>query len=132
MTEHTHISGDQHWTLPLDPASTRVLVNGFQSWSEAELHPLTATQARPTLVWMQEHGHDPAFLPGTADARPGVWRSHTLIALVRPDGSGHVGYSLDETRSYAHWERAPRRAASPCTCTSRGPAPTSSSRTRPT
>ncbi len=94
-------SGGQSWTLDLDPSQTRVLVNGFQSWSEAELQPLTAPQGRPALVWMQEHGHDPAFLPS---GQAGTWRSHTLIALVRPGGGGYVGHSLDESRSYAHWE----------------------------
>ena len=91
----------QSWTLDLDPAQTRVLVNGFQSWSEAELQPLTAKQAVPLMAWRHQQGHDPAFLPsGIA----GVWRSHTLIALIRPDGGGYVGHSLDESRSFAHWE----------------------------
>ena len=91
----------QNWTLDLNPAQTRVLVNGFQSWSEAELQPLTARQAVPLMAWRHQQGHDPAFLPsGIA----GIWRSHTLIALVRPDGGGYVGHSLDESRSYAHWE----------------------------
>lgn len=94
-------SSGQSWTLDLDPSQTRVLVNGFQSWSEAELQPLSAVQNRPALVWMQEHGHDPAFLPS---GEAGVWRSHTLIALVCPGGGGYVGHSLDESRSSAHWE----------------------------
>lgn len=91
----------QGWTLDLDPAETRVLVNGFQSWSEAELQPLTAKQAVPLMAWRHQQGHDPAFLPS---GEAGVWRSHTLLALVRPDGGGYVGCSLDESRSFAHWE----------------------------
>ena len=91
----------QSWTLDLDPEQTRVLVNGFQSWSEAELQPLTARQAVPLMAWRHQQGHDPAFLPSGA---AGVWRSHTLIALIRPDGGGYVGHSLDESRSFAHWE----------------------------
>ena len=91
----------QGWTLALDPSQTRVLVNGFQSWSEAEVRPLTAKQAVPLMAWRQQQGHDPAFLPS---GEAGVWRSHTLIALIRPDGSGYVGHSLDESRSFAHWE----------------------------
>jgi alpha-galactosidase len=99
-------SAGQRWTLDLDPSVARVLINGFQSWSEAELRPLSAVQSRPALIWMQEHGHDPAFLPGSDEegGEAGVWRSHTLIALVRPGGGGYVGSSLDESRSYAHWE----------------------------
>ena len=91
----------QGWTLALDSSQTRVLVNGFQSWSEAEVRPLTAKQAVPLMAWRQQQGHDPAFLPS---GEAGVWRSHTLIALIRPDGSGYVGHSLDESRSFAHWE----------------------------
>ena len=91
----------QGWTLALDPSQTRVLVNGFQSWSEAEVRPLTAKQAVPLMAWRHQQGHDPAFLPS---GEAGVWRSHTLIALIRPDGGGYVGHSLDESRSFAHWE----------------------------
>jgi len=99
-------SGDRTWTLDLDASTTRVLVNGFQSWSEGELRALSDVQPRPALVWMQEHGHDVGFLPGSdrPGGEAGVWRSHTLIALVRPDGGGYVGCSQDETRSAAHWE----------------------------
>ncbi|WP_424949640.1 glycoside hydrolase family 36 protein [Deinococcus sp.] len=112
-------STGQSWTLALDPGQTRVLINGFQSWSEAEVQPLTAAQARPTFVWMQEHGHDPAFLPS---GQAGVWRSHTLIALVRPDGGGFVGHSLDESRSYAHWEARAEGGQVALTLTVEGPA----------
>ena len=32
-----------HWTIPASPDTVRVLINGYQSWSEAELRPLTDT-----------------------------------------------------------------------------------------
>lgn len=89
------------WTLDIDPATVRVLVSGYQSWSEAELRPLTDLQAVPLLRWRHEQGHDPAFLPS---GEAGVWRSHTVLALVRPDGGGWVGAARDAAHSFIHWE----------------------------
>lgn len=89
------------WRLDADPADLRVLVSGFQSWSEAELRPLVAVQAVPDLAWRHQQGHDPAFLPS---GLAGVWRSHTLMALVRPDGGGWVGSALEATQTFTHWE----------------------------
>ncbi len=89
------------WHLPIDPATVRVLVSGYQSWSEAELRPLIDVQAVPLMAWRHEQGHDPAFLPS---GEAGVWRSHTVLALVRPDGGGWVGAARDATHSFIHWE----------------------------
>ncbi|MFC6665033.1 glycoside hydrolase family 36 protein [Deinococcus radiopugnans] len=89
------------WKLNIDPATVRVLISGYQSWSEAELRPLTDRQAVPLMQWRHEQGHDPAFLPS---GEAGVWRSHSVLALVRPDGGGWVGAARDATHSFIHWE----------------------------
>ncbi|MFD1730814.1 glycoside hydrolase family 36 protein [Deinococcus malanensis] len=108
----------RQWTLPVSPAGLRVLVNGYQSWSEAELRPIEDTQATPLMRWRQEQGHDPAFLPSGA---PGRWRSHTLIALIRPDGGGWVGCAQDATRTFTHWEAHSDGAAVQVWYTQEGP-----------
>ncbi|MEF2277259.1 glycoside hydrolase family 36 protein [Deinococcus sp. YIM 134068] len=106
------------WTLPFPPESLRVLTSGYQSWSEAEVRPLTDTQPRALLEWMLDQGQDPAFPPS---GEAGVWRSHTLIALVRPDGGGWVGCLLDATRTFAQWEARANGEAVELTCTLEGP-----------
>ncbi|TNM70115.1 alpha-galactosidase [Deinococcus radiopugnans ATCC 19172] len=93
--------GMAEWKLNIDPATVRVLISGYQSWSEAELRPLTDRQAVPLMQWRHEQGHDPAFLPS---GEAGVWRSHSVLALVRPDGGGWVGAARDATHSFIHWE----------------------------
>lgn len=89
------------WTISADPSSLLVLTNGYQSWSDSELRPLTDTPLHASLPWMIDQGQDPLFPPF---GQAGVWRSHGLIALIRPDGGGWVGCALDLTRSFAHWE----------------------------
>ncbi|MBB5235432.1 glycoside hydrolase family 36 protein [Deinococcus budaensis] len=106
------------WTLNVSPAQVRVLVSGYQSWSEAELRPLTERQAVPLMPWRHQQGHDPAFLPS---GEAGVWRSHTLLALIRPDGGGWVGCALDATRTFTHWEACARGEQVRVTCTLEGP-----------
>ncbi|UQN08247.1 glycoside hydrolase family 36 protein [Deinococcus sp. QL22] len=91
----------QRWTISADPSSLLVLTNGYQSWSESELRPLTDTPLRASLPWMIDQGQDPLFPPS---GQAGVWRSHGLMALIRPDGGGWVGCALDLSRSFAHWE----------------------------
>ncbi|MFC3833614.1 MULTISPECIES: glycoside hydrolase family 36 protein [Deinococcus] len=113
MQTHAH-----HWTLPADPSSLLVLTNGYQSWSESELRPLTDTPLRATLPWMIDQGHDPVFPPS---GQAGVWRSHGLIALIRPDGGGWVGCALDLSRSFAHWEARAAADRVEVTCTVEGP-----------
>lgn len=113
------MTAERAWTLAVSPDTLRVLVNGYQSWSEAELRPLKDLQARPLLRWMQEQGHDPAFLPS---GQAGVWRSHTLIALIRPDGGGWVGCAEDATSTFTHWEARADGAQVRVTCQQEGPA----------
>ncbi|ASN82338.1 glycoside hydrolase family 36 protein [Deinococcus ficus] len=107
------------WTLPVHPSAVQVLTNGYQSWSEAELRPLTDLQARAAYQWMLDQGQDPAFAP-TGEA--GVWRSHTLIALIREDGSGWVGCLMNARRTFAHWEARADGNHVTLTCTLEGPA----------
>lgn len=102
--DETVVVGSYTWTLDLSPTDARMLVSGYQSWSEAELRPLLDRQARPTLTALQEQGHDPGFLPGDDAGEAGVWRSHTVVAVLRPDGGGWVGCALDAARSFTHWE----------------------------
>ncbi len=92
---------EHHWTLNIPSSQLHVLSNGFQSWSEAEVSPLTGTQARPLMTWRQDQGHDPGFLPS---GEAGVWRSHTVMALVRADGSGWVGSVEEAASTFAQWE----------------------------
>ncbi|MDL2344006.1 alpha-galactosidase [Deinococcus sp. MIMF12] len=106
------------WTLPAPPEEVRVLVSGYQSWSEAELRPLTDLQSVPLMRWRQEQGHDPAFLPS---GEAGVWRSHTLIALVRPDGGGWVGCAGNAAATFTHWEARAGNGNVEVTCTQEGP-----------
>jgi len=95
-----------------------VLTNGYQSWSEADLRPPTDLQTRARLDWMIDQGRDPAFaLSGEA----GVWRSHSLLALIRPDGSGWVGAQLEASRTFAHWEARAEGDRVSVTCTLEGP-----------
>ncbi|MFC4425230.1 glycoside hydrolase family 36 protein [Deinococcus navajonensis] len=107
-----------NWTIEAEPNTLRVLVSGYQSWSEAELRPLTALQAVPLMPWRHEQGHDPAFLPS---GEAGRWRSHTLIALVRPDGGGWVGCAGDATRTFTHWEARMEDQSVQVSCTQEGP-----------
>ncbi|GGL82646.1 alpha-galactosidase [Deinococcus aerolatus] len=107
------------WILATDPAQVRVLVSGYQSWSEAELRPLTDVQAVPLMRWRHEQGHDPAFLPS---GEAGVWRSHTVLALVRPDGGGWVGAAQDATHTFTHWEARAEGDRVRVTCSQEGPA----------
>lgn len=106
------------WTLPAPPEEVRVLVSGYQSWSEAELRPLPGRQSVPLMRWRHEQGHDPAFLPS---GEAGVWRSHTLIALIRPDGGGWVGCAGDATSTFTHWEARAGQGCVEVTCTQEGP-----------
>ncbi|THF85718.1 alpha-galactosidase [Deinococcus sp. KSM4-11] len=106
------------WTLMTDPTTLRVLTSGYQSWSEAELRPLTDTQARATMHWMVEQGNDPGYPPS---GEAGVWRSHTLIALIRPDGGGWVGCAQDATHTFTHWEARAGQGQVTLTCTLEGP-----------
>ncbi|EYB69715.1 glycoside hydrolase, clan GH-D [Deinococcus phoenicis] len=106
------------WTLDRPPADLRVLVSGYQSWSEAELRPLTDRPSVPLMPWRHQQGHDPAFLPS---GEAGVWRSHTLIALIRPDGGGWVGCALDAAHTFTHWEARAEGDAVRVTCTPEGP-----------
>ncbi|GHF49377.1 alpha-galactosidase [Deinococcus metalli] len=106
------------WTLAADPSTLRVLTSGYQSWSEAELRFVTDTQPRALLQWMTEQGQDPAFPPSD---EAGVWRSHTLIALIRPDGGGWVGCALDATHTFTHWEARAGQGEVTLTCTLEGP-----------
>ena len=106
------------WTLPAHPSEVRVLTSGYQSWSEAELRPLLDTQIQAKEWWMTEQGQDPAFPPS---GEAGVWRSHTLIALVRPDGGGWVGCALDATHTFTHWEARAAGDTVALTCTLEGP-----------
>ncbi|MBZ9712068.1 glycoside hydrolase family 36 protein [Deinococcus multiflagellatus] len=108
----------REWTLNVNPAEVRVLVSGFQSWSEAELRPLTDTQAVPLMRWRHEQGHDPGFLPS---GQAGVWRSHTMLALVRPDGSGWVGMAGDATQTFIQWEARAHGDHITVTCALEGP-----------
>ncbi|AZI44526.1 alpha-galactosidase (plasmid) [Deinococcus psychrotolerans] len=107
-----------HWTLDVHPSELRVLTNGYQSWSEAELRPLTETQTRASLEWMIDQGQDPAFPPS---GEAGVWRSHSLLALIRPGGGGWVGAQLDAAHTFAHWEVRAAGEQVLVTCTLEGP-----------
>ncbi|GAA5511541.1 hypothetical protein Dcar01_00252 [Deinococcus carri] len=106
------------WTLPSSPTDLRVLVSGYQSWSEAELRPLLDRQSVPLMPWRWQQGHDPAFLPS---GEAGVWRSHTLLALIRPDGGGWVGCALDAASTFTHWEARADGNGVRVTCTLEGP-----------
>ncbi|GHG16813.1 alpha-galactosidase [Deinococcus indicus] len=106
------------WTVNEAPAGLKVLISGFQSWSEAELHPLTARQVAPAHHWQVEQGHDPGFAPG---GEAGVWRSHTVLALAREDGSGWVGGALDATRTFVQWEARAQGDHVTVTCRLEGP-----------
>lgn len=109
---------EHHWTLDIHPSTLRVLTNGYQSWSEAELRPLQGTQTRASLEWMIDQGQDPAFPPS---GEAGVWRSHSLIALIRPDGGGWVGAQLDAAGTFAHWEARAAGKQVSVTCRLEGP-----------
>lgn len=92
---------DRSWQLAERPANLRVLVSGYHSWSEAELQPLLACQSRPLLNSRVEQAHDPCWPPS---GESGCWRSHTMMALVRNDGSGWVGLSMTATDHFVRWE----------------------------
>ncbi|UBV43678.1 alpha-galactosidase [Deinococcus taeanensis] len=106
------------WTVQENPGTLRVLISGFQSWSEAELRPLTDVQAAPQQAWRTEQGHDPSFPPS---GRAGVWRSHTVLALVRADGSGWVGSVGEAPLTFAQWEATAQADHVRVTCTLEGP-----------
>jgi len=95
-----------------------VLTNGYQSWSEAELRPLTDLQTRARLDWMIDQGQDPAFAPS---GEAGVWRSHSLLALIRPDGGGWVGAQFEAAHTFAHWEARTEGDRVSINCTLEGP-----------
>ncbi len=103
LPDQTFTDRERRWRVPLQNA--RVLVSGYQSWSEAELRPLSDVQARPTLDVLIRQGHDVAWPPASDQGgEAGVWRSHTLIALIAEDGSGWVGCALDASQGFARWE----------------------------
>lgn len=112
------MSAERRWLLAVPPQELRVLVSGYQSWSEAELRFLTERQAVPLMRWRHEQGHDPAFLPS---GEAGVWRSHTLMALIRPDGGGWVGAAGDATSTFTGWEARAGQGVTEVTCTQEGP-----------
>ena len=60
-----------------------MLISGFQSWSEAELRPLTDVQAAPGQHWRVEQGHDPGFPPSEQDRL--VQQGRMLIAREHPE-----------------------------------------------
>ena len=111
-------TSDRSWTLNAHPSTIRVLTNGYQSWSEAEVRSLQDTQTRPSLEWLIDQGQDPAFPPS---GEAGVWRSHSLLALVRPDGGGWVGAQLEASHTFAHWEARADGEQVSITCTLEGP-----------
>ncbi|WP_161880801.1 glycoside hydrolase family 36 protein [Deinococcus alpinitundrae] len=111
-------SREKSWTLDADSSTLRVLTNGYQSWSEAEVRPLTDLQTRASLKWMIDQGQDPAFPPS---GEAGVWRSHSLLALIHPDGGGWVGAQLEASRTFAHWEARAIGDRVSVTCTLEGP-----------
>ena len=103
MPDQTYTDRERRWHIPLQ--NVKVLVSGYQSWSEAELRPIGDVQARPTLDVLVRQGHDVAWPPGSDRVgEAGVWRSHTLIALVGGGGDGWVGCALDAGESFSHWE----------------------------
>ncbi|TDE85638.1 glycoside hydrolase family 36 protein [Deinococcus sp. S9] len=112
------MTSERSWTLPISPHELRVLVNGYQSWSEAELRALLDTPQRALFSWMIEQGQDPVFPPS---GEAGVWRSHTLIALIRPDGGGWVGCLQDARQTFAHWEARAVGGQVELSCTLEGP-----------
>ncbi|GEM46167.1 glycoside hydrolase family 36 protein [Deinococcus cellulosilyticus] len=97
MKEHI-ITAHHTWTLPLDHYD--ILLNGYQSWSDADLRPLSDTQTAPILEALIKQGYDIQF-PPTGQA--GVWRSHHLIALVTEKGA-YIGFALSAKTSVACWE----------------------------
>lgn len=50
-----------------------------------------------------------------------MWRSHGLIAVIRPDGGGWVGCALDLSRAFAHWEARADGDHVQVTCVVEGP-----------
>jgi alpha-galactosidase len=88
---------EARWFLP---GSYRVLVNGYQSWSEAELRNLESEQSCPNIPALIAQGHDPSFPPS---GQAGVWRSHGIIALIAEDHA-LVGYVHSATTSATQWE----------------------------
>lgn len=67
----------REWRVPVRAEELRVLVSGYQSWSEAELRPPTDVQACPAMAWRNDQGHDPVFLPsGVAQPHPDRPRAH--------------------------------------------------------
>ena len=88
---------EARWFLP---GSYRVLVNGYQSWSEAELRNLESEQSCPSIPALVAQGHDPSFLPS---GQAGIWRSHGIIALIGEEHS-LVGYVHSALTSATQWE----------------------------
>jgi alpha-galactosidase len=103
MPETQTITSSHHvFRLPAAPASTpyRVLVNGFQSWSDAELRFLTEEQTLTTIPLFVPQGHDLGFPPS---GRVGAWRSHGVIALLTP-GTSYVAYTHSSRDSLTFFE----------------------------
>jgi alpha-galactosidase len=96
QTQTLNVS-EAKWFLP---GNYRVLTNGYQSRSEAEVRHLGTEQPCPTLSALIAQGHDQGFPPS---GQSGIWRSHGLIALL---GSDHamVGYVHSARSSATQWE----------------------------
>jgi alpha-galactosidase len=88
---------EARWFLP---GHYRVLTNGYQSWSEAELRQLESEQPCPTVPALTAQGHDPSFAPS---GQPGIWRSHGMIALLAHDHA-LVGFAHSARSSATQWE----------------------------
>ena len=88
MTTERLTTDFKSWSLPL--ANYQILLNGYQSWSPADLRNLRDTQVRPILEVLVKQGYDLHFPPTNA---AGHWRSHHLIALVTDKGA-YIGFAL--------------------------------------
>ncbi|GGJ32290.1 glycoside hydrolase family 36 protein [Deinococcus roseus] len=93
LTTQTHT-----WILPAQPY--QILLNGYQSWSDADLRDLSDVQQRPILDELVKQGYDIQFPPS---GEKGIWRSHHLIALITESGA-YVGFALSAKTSVSCWE----------------------------
>lgn len=98
MTTERLTTDFKSWSLPL--ANYQILLNGYQSWSPADLRNLRDTQVRPILEVLVKQGYDLQFPPTNA---AGHWRSHHLIALVTDKGA-YIGFALSAKTSVTCWE----------------------------